>query len=213
MTNQTPNTNDPRKTLLPGRPSVIAVCRLAFIWLLVIGHCSFAAEGGATPAEIRKIPITIFPHSVLVVRGEMVELDKLKEHLAALVPDAKKTAVEVTVYPNSKAEEALVSEVVRIAKEAGYTNVSYASAKETKPPVTEITILLSQTGAILVNDEGVAEKDLRARLEKLVEPERRDKVRIYVRATRLVKMKRVGDITRLCRDAGFKDVVFGIIAE
>jgi biopolymer transport protein ExbD len=176
----------------------------------MIGNWSLLAE---EPPALKRIPITVYPHEVIVVRGKMVEMKDLKTHLAGLVPDTRKTAVEVTVYPNSKEEMGLVPEIIRIAKEAGYTNVNYASAKEAKPLVWEITILVSKTGNILVNDEGVAEKDVQACLEKLVEPERRARVTITLCATRLVNKKSLAAVSKACRDAGFKDVQFALIPE
>ena len=181
----------------------IGVWCLVFPWSLVIGHCSFA-EGDAP--EIKKIPITIYPHNVIVVRGKMVELANLKAHLAGLVPDAKKPSVPVTIYPNSKAEVPQVAEIVRIAKEAGYTSVSYESPKEVKEAITQIGVLISRTGGIFVDDVGVALADLKAHLEKKVEAERRPKVTVLVYFTRLVPMKTVNEVMKTCRDAGFTDV-------
>jgi biopolymer transport protein ExbD len=181
---------------------------------LLLTSAAFAAEGGDAPApEIRKIPITIYPNRVIVVKGKMVEMEKLKEHLAALVPDAKKPGVEVTVYPESKKEMDLVGDVVRIAKEAGYTNVTFESPKEKKELPAEIVVLVSKTGAILVDEVSVKEADLQAHLEKKLAAEDRPKVRVYVRATRLVSMKKVRDVIKICKDAGYTDTVFGLIAE
>jgi len=181
---------------------------------LLLTSAAFAAEGGDTPApEIRKIPITIYPNRVIVVKGKMVEMENLKEHLAALVPDAKKPGVEVTVYPETKKEMDLVADVVRIAKEAGYTNVSFSSPKEKKELPAEIVVLVSKTGAILVDEVSVKEADLQAHLEKKLAAEDRPKVRVYVRFTRLVPMKKVGEVVKACKAAGYTDVVPGLIAE
>ena len=170
-------------------------------------------EGPAEPVEIRKIDITVFPHEVLVVRGKMVEFKDLRGHLAALVPDAKKPTVEVTVFPETKSEMDLAAKVIAIAKEVGYTKVGFVGPPKETVKVTEITILLSRTGHILVNEESVAAKDLKGRLEKLVEADRRAAVRVYVRWSRLVPNKKVTEVTKTCREAGFKDIVPGIIAE
>ena len=187
--------------------------KTAFLLALVlcVAPCAAAAD---TPApDIRKIPITIYPHNVLVVRGTMVELDKLKDHLAALVPDAKKSTVEVTVYPNSKAEMGQVAEIVRLAREAGYTKVSYESPPVVKELPQEIAVLVSRTGVIIVDDVTVKEDELKAHLEKKVAAEDRPKVRVYVRFTRLAPMKKVSAVVKICKDAGYVDVVAGVIAE
>lgn len=164
-------------------------------------------------AEIRRITINIFPGDVIVVKGKMVKLADLREHLKNLVPDAKKAAVEVLVCPNSKKEMNRVAQIIVMARKLGYTNISYVSAKKTRPKITEITILLSRTGEILVDEDSVKEKELQEHLQKMVEEKRRAKVRVYVRASRLVGYKRIGKITAVCRKAGFKDIVFRIIAE
>ena len=213
MTNETPNSND-RMKMRARTPFFIGAWCLALVWSLVIGHWSFAADGGGTPApDIKKIPITIYPNRVIVVKGKMVEMENLKEHLAALVPDAKKPGVEVTVYPDSKKEMALVGEVVRIAKEAGYTNVNFESPKEKKELPAEIVILISKTGAVLVDEVSVKDAELQAHLEKKLAAEDRPKVRVYVRFTRLVPMKKVGEVVKICKAAGYTDVVPALIAE
>ena len=188
---------------------------LVIVGSLILDHGSLASAADAPPppAEITKIPITIYANSVIVVKGRMVEMDKLKEHLAALVPDAKKPGVEVTIFPNSKGEMGVVPEIVRIAKEAGYTNVSFESPKPVKELITEIQVLLSRTGAISVDGDGVKDEDLQAHLEKKVPAERREKVTVYIRFTRFVPMKKVGEVAKICRTAGFKDIVTGLIAE
>lgn len=163
--------------------------------------------------EIKRIAITVFPDEVIVVRGKMVDLADLREHLQKLVPDAKKPGVEVTVIPNSKKEMDLVPRIIQLVKEAGYTNVSYVSAKPQKPRLTEFTILLSKTGELFVEDNLIEAKELKSHLEKLVEEERRPKVRVYIRASRLVQHKSITEISKLCQSLGFKDIVFGIIAE
>jgi biopolymer transport protein ExbD len=191
----------------------LSTAGLAALAVLALAAAEATAADAPAKPEIQKIPITIFPHGVLVVRGQMVEMAKLKEHLAALVPDAKKPDVEVTIYPKSQAEVALVGEITRIAKEAGYTKITYESPKPVKAKITEITILISRTGAILVDDNEVKLADLQAHLEKKVEADRRPKVRIYIRFTRLVPMKTVADVAKTCRAAGFTDIVTGIIAE
>ncbi len=195
--------------------------RTAVLLALVLAACSLqvalAAEGGEAPPapkpEIKRIPITIYPHNVIVVRGKMVERDQLKDHLAGLVPDAKKPGVEVTIYPDSKAEMAQVPDIVRVAREAGYTNVSYVGPEEKKELPEEITVLVSKTGAIAVDGDPVRADELKARLEKKVAAEDRPKVRVYVRFSRLAKMKQVSEVVRTCRDAGYTDVVPGVIAE
>jgi len=163
--------------------------------------------------EIKHITISIFPDEVIVVRGKMVELANLREHLGKLVPDARKPGVEVTVVPNSKKEMDLVPRIIQLAKEVGYTNVSYISATTQKPKLTELTILLSKTGELFVEDTLITEKELKGHLEKLVEEERRPKVRVFIRASRLVPHKKIAEISKLCQSLGFKDIVFGIIAE
>jgi biopolymer transport protein ExbD len=194
---------------------------LALCAALILG-CSLAPGQEPKPApdntappppDIRRINITVFPHEVIIVRGEMVELAALREHLEKLVPDAKKPGVEVIVNPNSPKEMDLVPKIIQAAKDAGYTNVSYNSAKLEKPVITEISILLSRTGDIFVGDSGVAEKDLKAHLQKLVEEERRTKVTVYIRASRLVLPRKIADVSKVVKDAGFKDLVFGVIAE
>jgi biopolymer transport protein ExbD len=173
-----------------------------------------APDNPPAPApEIRRINITVFPHEVIIVRGEMVELAALREHLEKLVPDARKPGVEVIVNPNSPREMDVVPRIIQAATDAGYTNVSYISAKPEKPPITEISILISRTGDIFVDESGVAEKDLKAHIEKLVEEERRAKVSVYIRASRLVPPRKIADVSKLVHGLGFKDIVFGVIME
>ena len=188
---------------------------LCSILLGLLAACVLVAqdEEPAGPVEIKKIDITVFPHEVLVVRGKMVELKDLRGHLTGLVPDAKKPGVEVTVFPQTKNEMDLAAKVIAIAKELGYRKVGFVAPPKETPKVTEITILLSRTGEILVNEDSVAAKDLKARLEKLVEADRRAAVRVYVRWSRFVPHKRVTEVTKTCQEAGFKDIVPGIIAE
>jgi biopolymer transport protein ExbD len=143
----------------------------------------------------------------------MVDLAALREHLQKLVPDPKKPGVEVIINPNSPKEMDLVPKIIQAAKDAGYTNVSYISAKPEKPVITEISILVSRTGDIFVDENAVAEKDLKTHLGKLVEEERRSKVTVYVRASRMVPHRKIADVSKLVKDLGFKDLVFGVIAE
>ncbi|KPL04804.1 MAG: hypothetical protein AMK75_00445 [Planctomycetes bacterium SM23_65] len=164
-------------------------------------------------ARIRRVTINVFPNEVIVVKGKMVELKKLSEHLKELVPDARKAAVEVIILPHSKKEMPLVSKIIIMAKKLGYTKVSFEGPRKQKPKLTEITILLSRTGDLFVEDDLITEKELKGKLEQLVEEKRRPKVRIYIRASRLVKRKKVAEISKLCQSLGFKDIVFGIIAE
>ena len=164
-------------------------------------------------AQIRRVTINVFPNKVIVVKGKMVELKKLREHLKQLVPDARKPAVEVIILPYSKKEMPLVSKIILTAKKLGYTKVSFEGPRKRKPRLTQITILLSRTGDIFVEADLITEKELKGKLEKMVEEKRRPKVRIYIRASRLIKRKKVAEISKLCQLLGFKDVVFGIIAE
>ena len=165
------------------------------------------------PAEIRRVNINVFPNQVIIVRGKMVAFEELREHLKDLVPDARKAAVDVLVIPHSRKEMSLVSKIIVIAKELGYTKVSFLSPPKHKPKLTEITVLLSKTGDVFVNDVLIGEKELKGQLEKLVDEDRREKVRITIRASRLVKIKKVTEVTELCRELGFKDIVFAPIAE
>jgi biopolymer transport protein ExbD len=163
--------------------------------------------------EITRIPITVFPNNVIIVKGEMVELDKLQAHLKELVPDAKKAGVEVTVAPKSEKEMDVATQVIKIAHEAGYTKVNYIAPEKKKVVITEIMIIVSRTGDVTVGDSAMKPADVRAYLEKLIEPDRRAKVRINVHATRLAPMTKVNEVIKACRDAGFKDVNFIVIAE
>lgn len=164
-------------------------------------------------ARIRRITVNVFPNEVIVVKGKMVEMDKLREHLKQLVPDARKPTVDVLVIPHSKKEMTLVSKIIMMAKDLGYTKVSFEGPRKRKPLLTQVTILLSRTGKVFVEADLIDEKELKGKLEKLVEEKRRPKVRIYIRASRLVKRSKVTEISKLCRSIGFEDVVFGIIAE
>lgn len=164
-------------------------------------------------AEVRRVTINVFPNEVIVVKGKMIGLKNLREHLRELVPNARKPAVEVLLIPHSKKEMGLVSGIIVMAKELGYTKVHFVGPKKRRPKITEIRILLSKTGDIVVDNDRIARKRLKEHLEKKVDEKRREKVRIYIRATRLVKLKRVRETTVLCRSLGFKDIVFGIIAE
>jgi len=163
--------------------------------------------------EIRRVNINVFPNQVIIVRGKMIAFEDLREHLKNLVPDARKAAVDVLVIPHSKKEMPLVSKIVVMAKGLGYTKVSFLSPPKHKPKITEITILLSKTGDVFVNDVLIGEKELKEHLEKLVEEDRRKKVRVIICASRLVKVKKVTEVTELCRELGFEDVVFAPIAE
>ena len=164
-------------------------------------------------AEIRRVTINVFPNQVIIVRGKMVAFEDLRKHLKGLVGDARKAAVNVLVIPHSKKEMTLVSKIIVMALELGYTKVSFLSPPKHKPKVTKITILLSKTGDVFVNDVLIGEKELKEQLEKLVDADRRKKVRVTIRASRLVKIKKVTEVTELCRELGFKDIVFAPIAE
>jgi biopolymer transport protein ExbD len=194
----------------------LALCAAFILWASLAPGEEPKPDQDAPPtarAEIRRINITVFPHEVIVVRGEMVDLAALREHLQKLVPDPKKPGVEVIINPNSPKEMDLVPKIIQAAKDAGYTNVSYISAKPEKPVITEISILVSRTGDIFVDENAVAEKDLKTHLGKLVEEERRSKVTVYVRASRMVPHRKIADVSKLVKDLGFKDLVFGVIAE
>ena len=208
---------DPRSARSSGdRMKTFALCVAFVLWGSLAPGEEPKPDQDTPPtarAEIRRINITVFPHEVIVVRGEMVELAALREHLEKLVPDAKKPGVEVIVNPNSPKEMDLVPKIIQAAKDAGYTNVSYVAAKPEKPVITEINILLSKIGDIFVGDDVVAEKDLKTHLEKMVEEERRAKVRVVIRASRLVPHKKIADVSKLVKDVGFKDLVFRVIAE
>jgi len=163
--------------------------------------------------QIRRVTISVFPNEVIIVKGKMVEMDDLREHLKGLVPDARKTVVDVLIIPHSKNEMTLVSKIIVMAKELGYTKVSYVGPRKQKPLLTEVTILISRTGEVFVEDDLIDEKELKGKLENLVDEKRREKVRVYLRASRLVKRTKVAEISKLCQSIGFKDIVFGIIAE
>lgn len=137
-------------------------------------------------AEIRRVTISVFPNKVIVVKGKMVEIAELREHLKELVPDARKPAVEMILIPSSKREMGLVAKIIGIAKELGYTNISYVGPRKRKVLITDVRILISKTGDFLVNADLVENGKLRTHLEKLVKEERRQRVRIILTATRLV---------------------------
>ncbi len=201
-----------RLEVLPVRTATLLVLVLAACGV----HVALAAEGEAPPAprpEIKRIPITIYPHNVIVVRGRMVELDKLKDYLGGLVPDAKKPGVEVIVYPDSRAQLAQVPDIVRIAKDAGYTNVTYMSPEVKKELPEQITVVVSSTGVVTVDGGAVKDEELKAHMEKKLAAEDRPKVRVLVCATRRASMKQVAVVMKACRDAGYTDVCFQLMAE
>jgi biopolymer transport protein ExbD len=100
-----------------------------------------------------------------------------------------------------------------MAREIGYTRVTFITPQPRKPVLSDIAILLSRTGDVLVNGEPVDKKKVRSHLEGLVEEERRAKVRVVLRASRLVALKDVAAMSKLCREIGFKEIVFGVVEE
>ena len=147
-------------------------------------------------AQIRRVTINLFPNGVIVVKGKMFEFKKLREHLKQLIPDARKPVVDVIIIPHSKKEMSLASKIILMTKKLGYTKVSFEGPRKRKPRLTYITILLSRTGDMFVDDDLITGKELKEKLGKLVEEKRRPKVRIYIRASRLVKRKKVAQVSK-----------------
>lgn len=174
---------------------------------------ALAADEEAEKPAIKRILINVFPHDVIVIRAKMILMKDLRDHLAKLVAPARRAAVEITIIPQTEGEMSQVARVVLIARDLGYRKVAYESPKRKEKVLREVRILVSRTGLILVNNAEVTEKKLREHLEKLVKADRRPKVRVIVNASRRVKMKRVTNVTKLCRDLGFKKIYFQLIPE
>jgi len=171
-------------------------------------------EVNEAPTRMKLIEIHVFPNDVIVIKASMIKMKELRDHLAKLVPAVHRPAVEVTVIPKTEKQMPEVAQIIAVAKELGYRKVGYKSPKKTRTIYTEIHILVSKSGRLLVGKDEIQEQDLAGHLEKLVPDEtRRKDVRIIVNASRLVKMKRVTAVTRTCRKLGFRKVRLKIIPE
>jgi biopolymer transport protein ExbD len=160
------------------------------------------AAGDDKP-DIKRVRIDIFPNDVIVVKGEMVRMAGLREHLEALVAPAKRAAVHVVVAPQSRDELKPAIDVVRVARALGYGKVELLVPPREKPRITEIRILISKSGVLTVNDREVKPDELKAHLEGLVEADRRKDVQVIVNASRLVKVKDMLAVVKICREAGY----------
>ncbi|HUU44011.1 MAG TPA: biopolymer transporter ExbD [Planctomycetota bacterium] len=187
---------------------------LGCTWLLCGAVVSADDADAPAPGPITRIEIHVFPNDVIVIRGDMITMKELRDHLAKLVDDARKPAVEVHVVPKGEAQMPEVARIVAVAKELGYHKVTYASPPKPKVVYTEIHILVSKTGRLMVGKDEIDEDQLRPHLEKLVPDEKRRKdVLIVVNASRLAKMKQVTAVTKLCREMGFVKVQLKVIPE
>ena len=162
--------------------------------------------------EIKRININVYPHDVILIKGKMVEREDVGAYLKKLVDDARKDAVEVTLIPFSKEQMPEVAEIIKVARAVGYTRVSFISAKPKKKEITEVLILVSRSGVMVVNDAIVQPKALKGHLEKLVKPERREKVSVIVFAGAQSR-KYVSKVVKTAREVGFKDILFGPIGD
>jgi len=185
--------------------------RALFTTMIALMLSAAVADDGAP--EIKHLQINVFPNDVIVVKAKMLRMAELRDHLKALIPDARKPVVSVTVIPHTKKEMTAVAKIVAIARDLGFRKVTYEGPKPPKVIVGEVQILVSKTGEILVNNLPVKEEKLSAHLEALVAPERRATVPVTVHASRKVKFARVTQITKLCRSVGFKKVTFHVIPE
>ena len=101
------------------------------------------------PADLDLINIHVFPSDIIVVNGKTMRLKGVEEHLKDLVPDSRKSAVEVVVRPHSKKQMSVTSKIILTTKKVGYTKVSYVSPKPRKKKnVSNIVILISKTGKV-----------------------------------------------------------------